>query len=203
MIRLSRKPIARPEVRVLGIDPSLSSTGFSYRHSGQLYTGTIDSGKLRGPWRLYYIRKEISKVLEVARPTVIVMEDYAQGRGPSISMPFHIGELGGVLKTLFWESGIMVILVAPKSLKMIIAGTGKAKKPEMATALKATFGYTIPQHDEADALGLMLVGELSNGLPVVSKEVREKLRLHTLGSFPVIEGRLQSIANMKTVVRNS
>ena len=195
-MRISRilQPIKSHSPSILGIDASLTSTGFAYRNSGELFTGLVTSGKLKGAWRLYYIREQIRLVLARAKPDLIVMEDYAQGRGPKMGVVFHIGELGGVLKTMFWESGIDVMLVAPTSLKMIISGKGNAKKPDMRQALLNTFGYDIGQDDEADAAGLMLVGELTKGLPVVSKAVRSTLRLDTLASFPVAKGKMKLIA---------
>jgi|SRR5471030_1203734 len=194
-IKRIRRAVPASSHRILGIDASLTSTGYAYRNSNDLYAGTVAPGKLKGPYRLAYIRDRIREVVAFARPTLVVMEDYAMGRSAKISMPFHIGELGGVIKTLLWDLGHDVMLVPPTSLKMIVAGHGFAKKPDMRVALELTFGHIITQDDEADAAGLMLVGELASGVPVVSPEVYRELRLDTLTTFPVVPGKLQSIAN--------
>lgn len=184
---------------ILGIDPSLSSTGYAYRHDSQPYTGRIDSGKLKAAHRIVYVRNQLSRVLDVARPTTVVYEDYAMGaRGNNM---FHIGELGGVLKTLFWERGIDVMLVSPTALKKIIAGRGDADrgkagrlKPMMRKALLDKFGFDIDQNDEADALALMLTGELRYHMPTIDPLVRRSLRLEGLGDCSIVSGQLQSIS---------
>lgn len=197
------KPGRKDEVRVLGIDPSLSSTGFAYEVDGQLYTGRIDPGKLRDGARLAYMRKALSEVLDHARPTIAAYEHYSFGSRGNSSNAYSTGELGGILKTLLWERGVDVMLVAPKSLKKTITGNGNADqgkgkehKPEMRAALKEKFGYDIEQNDEADAFALMLVGKIRfiGGLP---EGIRKQLRLEALRECPIIKGRqaLKLIAN--------
>lgn len=197
------KPGQRDNIRVIGIDPSLSSTGFSYKVDGQLYTGRIDTGKLSASERLVYVRKQIEQVLDHAGPTLAVYEDYAMGTAGKNNNAFHIGELGGILKAELWERGIDVMLVAPACLKKTIVGNGNADrgkgkehKPEMRAALKGKFGYDIEQNDEADAFALMLVGEIRfiGGLP---EGVRKQLRLDALRECTIIKGRakLKLIAN--------
>lgn len=188
--------------RILGIDPSLSSSGFSYRYNGDLYTGRINPKKLKGPERLVYQRRQLEKVLDAAQPTIVVYEDYAMGaRGNNA---FHLGELGGVFKSMLWERGIDVLLVSPTGLKKCITGKGNADKgkpdkPEMRAALLEKFGYDIGQNDEADAFGLMLLGEIRFGVGPLPVGVRKQLRIDTLDEYPLVKGKgrefLKLIAN--------
>lgn len=150
--------------RVVGIDPSLTSTGFAYRLGEEIRTGRIDTGKLRGSHRLYYIRERAREVIEVAQPHTVVLEDYAYSRGPKSGKVFNIGEGGGVLKLLFWEMGVDVMIVSSTALKRAITGKGRlskgaAGKREMSDAIRELLGYDIDQNDEADAFGLMAYGE--------------------------------------------
>jgi len=150
--------------RILGIDPSLTSTGFSYRIDDTPYTGTIQPGKLKGPARLYYIRERAQEVIEAARPDLIVMEDYAYSRGPKSGRVFNIGEGGGVLKLLFWEAGIDVMILSSTALKLAITGKGRLPKGNegkqvMVRSIQKLLDYNIQQYDEADAFGLMAFGE--------------------------------------------
>lgn len=135
-------------------------------------TGTIKTDKLRGMHRLCYIEKEVMQVIEAARPTLIVYEGYAMGiKGGG--RVFDLGELGGVLKKRIWEEGISLMVVPPATLQLAVTGSGgvpkKAngkkgdKKAALASALDRFYGYTIDQNDEADALGLMLMGEVRSG----------------------------------------
>jgi Holliday junction resolvasome RuvABC endonuclease subunit len=194
--RLFRTRADAAGTNILGIDASLSSTGFAYRKAGTLVTGHVETDDLQGPWRLSYIRRKIEGVLlECGKPDLVVYEDYAMaGKG----RVHHIGELGGVLKTLLWEQGIDVLLVGPSVLKKIIIGKGKvakgpAGKREMVEAIKR-LGYRVPQFDEADACALMLVGEIKTGAPTIAADVRQSLRLDSLRDCELVKGKLQSIA---------
>ncbi len=208
------RPVRRETINVLGVDPSLTSTGYAYRNStGEVVTGTIDPGKLSGPWRLFYVRMQMAKIIGLAAPTIVVYEDYAMGKAKGASNTiFHIGELGGVLKTLFWENGIDVMLVAPTALKKAITGRGDADsakrvgkkmqpfKPEMRAALLNTFKLDLSQNDEADAAGLMLMGEMRFGFNTIAESLQKRLKLDTLEECSIIQGRgngLKSIAKKR------
>jgi Holliday junction resolvasome RuvABC endonuclease subunit len=188
------------ELRVLGIDPSLSSTGYAYRYASELYTGRIDTGKLRGPQRLVYVREQIAQVLDAAQPQLIVYEDYAFGAKQGAH---QLGELGGVVKTMLWERGIDVLLVSPTCLKKTFTGRGNAdrgqkEKPEMRAAIHNILGYDLAQNDEADAFALMSLGEVRYGNGRHSEGVKKQLRLEALEECQVVRGKgkvLQLIAN--------
>lgn len=180
----------------MGIDPSLTSTGYAYWKNGKLVTGRITTDKLRGPHRLFYVRLMVGKILDEVQPSLVVYEDYAMGaRGNT----FHMGELGGVLKTLLWERGIDVLDIGPTMLKSIIALSGSAKKPDIVAALKTRFGINVTQHDEADAVGLMLVGEMRCGQRSVtseSKKSRSKSsRFDSVRQANITRGKLKLVSS--------
>ncbi len=179
--------------RVLGIDPSLSSTGYSYRHDGQLFTGRIDPKKLQGPYRLAYMRNRLAEILDFVQPQYVSYEGYAHAAAQGAH---QLGELGGVLKTLIWERGIDVLLVSPTGLKKAITGRGNADqgpknrhKPEMRAAITEKFGYTLEQNDEADAFGLMALGEIRFGVGPLPVGVRKQLNLGSIADFQVVKGK--------------
>ncbi len=178
---------------VLGIDPSLSSLGYSYRHEGVLYTGNLDPKKLTGPNRLAFMRARLSELLDFVQPRYVCYEDYAYGAPQGAH---QLGELGGVLRLLLWERGIDVFYVSPLGLKKAIVGKGNADrgknnrhKPEMRAALLAKFGYDLEQNDEADAFGLMVLGEIRFGVGPLPLSVRSTLRLDNVADFKVVKGK--------------
>lgn len=179
--------------RVLGIDASLSSTGYAYQAGGKLITGRITTDKLRGAHRLVYLRKQVERVMSVCAPTLVVYEDYAMGaRGNNM---FHIGELGGVLKTLIWEKGVDLLSVPPTTMKSVIALNGRADKPDITKALKTRFGLSVNQHDEADATGLMIVGEVLRGIRRITDESEgQPKRSDAIYQLNITKGQLQSIS---------
>lgn len=176
-------------VRVLGLDQSLSSTGYSYRlMDGPPVTGTIDTGELRGSHRLFYIRKKVLELIERIQPTLVVLEGYAMGFSRGKSRLADLGELGGTIKLAVWESGVDTLIVAPASLKSIIAGNGKGDKEDVKKALKSQYGFIIGNSDEADALGLMLIGEAKRGK---TKLKATAARMAVVHSSEVLRGQLK------------
>lgn len=180
--------------KVLGLDTSLSSTGYAYQSAGKLNTGRVTTDKLRGLHRLVYLRNQIEKIISASCPTLIVYEDYAMGaRGNNM---FHIGELGGVLKTLIWEKGIDLLLIPPTTMKSVIAGSGRADKIEIIKALKNRFDLSVNQHDEADATGLMLIGEMLRGVRKIEQNAGESKRFSIIKQLKLTKGKLQSISKL-------
>ena len=154
-------------MRLIGIDPSLTSTGFAYTDkNGDIHTGRILPKNMRGPERLYFIKYHVGKLLDdlfglLGGPVQsIIYEDYAMGGKTNKGRLFSIGELGGVLKTLAWERGMDVLLVPPSSLKLFATGKGNADKEEVMDAIAKRYSYSVTQNDEADAFILMKMGQL-------------------------------------------
>lgn len=130
------------------------------------------------------------QILDIVNPTTVFYEGYAMGaRGNNM---FHIGELGGVLKMMMWERGIAVAEVSPTTLKMVIAGSGRAEKKEVMASLAEDYGLTVRQHDEADAAGLMIIGEIKCGTRKAA--FTERKRLSAVDAIEIVPGKLQSIS---------
>lgn len=143
---------------MIAIDPSLNSTGIAFRHGGGVKTATLKVKKMRGPERLMWIRKSVEHFLDQYPTDTVIYENYSFGsKGRST---FDIGELGGVLKTLCYESGVRVLLVPPATLKLFTAGTGTADKDAMAVAVEERWNRTFDNSDEADAFALLMLGEV-------------------------------------------
>lgn len=195
----------------MGIDPSLTSTGFAYRHGGDLITGRIDTKEVVGPWRLHYVRNRIAAIIDKLEPDIVMYEDYAMGKGgvgAAAGRTFSIGELGGVLKEHIWARGIDIHLVSPTSLKKFVTGKGNPgftpkgkkkltttqKKALIGAALRADFGVNVHQNDEADAAGLLLFGEANAGLIDIPQTPLKLSRAEAMKQFTVVRGKLQLIS---------
>ncbi len=145
--------------RVMGVDPSLTSTGVAYRVASGVRAYTIQT-KYKGTRRLRHIRDALLQHIKACNPTLVAMEGYALGfRGKSNTV-FGLGELGGVLRVALAEQGLEVLIVPPTSLKMYITGSGRADKDEVKDKLVTTYKAPhFPTSDQYDAYGLLLMGE--------------------------------------------
>lgn len=141
---------------VIGFDPSLTSSGYCKRDGASgLVTGIIKPKKLGDSERIHYILNKFKDIVG-GQTDLLVYEDYAMGaRGRT----FSIGELGGVLKHYCYLNNIPILLVPPASMKIFIAGNGQADKDQIMQHLAEYYNYIFTKSDEADACGLMLMGE--------------------------------------------
>lgn len=131
-------------------------------------------------------------MLDEVGPTLVVYEDYAMGaRGNNM---FHMGELGGVLKVLIWSKGVDLLPIPPTVMKSVIALDGKADKTKIATALKVRYNLTVTQHDEADAAGLLLLGDMYCGNRSVAQKVGKLDRFDSVRRTQAVKGKLQLIS---------
>lgn len=132
-------------VRVLGVDPSLTSTGLA-RPDGTVLTLNT---KLKGAARLAWLRDSVE--IHVLSADLVVLEGYAFSRA---NQAHQIGEWGGVLRLLLHESGVPWVEVPSTQLKKFATGSGGAKKPQMLAEAIKRLGYSGYQEDEVDALWL-------------------------------------------------
>lgn len=145
--------------RVLGIDPSLTSSGVA-RPDGTTGRWTTS---YTGEERLDLIRQLLYDTLDAEAPQLVVIEGYSYA---SANQAHQIGELGGVLRLELYRSHIPYIEVAPKSLKKYATGNASAPKNEMLAAAIRRLGYPGHSDDEADAAWLRAMALDHYGHPV-------------------------------------
>jgi crossover junction endodeoxyribonuclease RuvC len=143
---------------VLGLDPSLTATGYALPGA----VGTIRTGTRRGVERLQYLRDIVVDMTKGigARPgsiDLLVLEGFALGTTRQ-AMSYEIGGLGWVLRVALTEAGVRWIEVPPASLKVLATGRGNASKEMMLAAAIRRLGYDGHDHNIADAMWLRQFG---------------------------------------------
>jgi hypothetical protein len=84
------------------------------------------------------------------------------------------------------------MLVSPTVVKSVISSHGHADKDSVIAALKTRYGLTVTQHDEADAVALMLLGEMRCGLrPYPKTDAKSKLK--GVQGCEIRRGKLQKV----------
>lgn len=167
---------------IMGIDPSLTSTGYS----GCGLTGTLTS-KYTGVQRLDDLAEKLASLI-VTCPSnaVVVIEGYSFASRNS--QAHSIGELGGVYRVTLFRMGIPFIEVPPTSRAKFATGRGNASKSEVISALSARTGITWTgkgADDMADAyvleeMGLAVQGAPRHQWPQAHMESLEKINWSSL-----------------------
>lgn len=142
-------------MRTLGIDPSLNGTGLAVGENKKIiHTETITIKKLRGMDRVNFILHRLDEIIKAYDIKEVVIEGYSFGsRGRAL---FQLGELGGVIRYYLFLKGLSIKEIPPTSLKKATTGKGNAKKDEMLQAVRDLSGLNLTDHNQADAVALLL-----------------------------------------------
>jgi crossover junction endodeoxyribonuclease RuvC len=146
---------------ILGIDPSLRSTGFGIIRLGKPVPTLLDSGTIRCPatWEhsrcLVLIAQTLRDAIKRHQPTVCIIESlfYAQNFQTALIM----GEARGASLVAAAEAGLEIFEMAPRKVKQAIVGYGAAQKSAVAKMVQRMLRLAEPPApDAADALALAL-----------------------------------------------
>lgn len=150
-------------MRVLGIDPSLTSTGLALVEDGVVSELTRVRSKEKGHERIQEI---VDAVEKLATPgTLVGIEGTAMNaKGSSVVQIFG---LWGVLTHALWFAGFPYYVVAPSGRCRYATGKGNAHKDEvLAAVVKRYPDVDVTGNDVADALLIAAMGARQVGEPL-------------------------------------
>ena len=145
---------------IIGLDLSLTSTGFSYQDT----VGILSSPK-KGVSRLDDLCEQMTKLMtDIQSSKVAIIEGYSFASRNS--QAHAIGELGGVIRLTLYRLGIPFVDVPPTCRAKFATGKGNASKNEVISALSARTGIVWSgkgADDMADAWILEEMGRVQVG----------------------------------------
>lgn len=136
--------------RILGIDPSLSSTGIVLLDAGRVVLHDCwKFPKLAGIPRLAAFEETLRDALQgMEPPAVAAIEGYSYG---SQARGERLGELGGVFRLVLWRRGIPVEEWAPSTWKKALLGNGALHKDRIRLEVFKRYGVEFNSQDTLDA----------------------------------------------------
>lgn len=145
-------------MRIMGVDPSISSTGVSFPDAETMAIKPRSKNDLR----LTEIGNELMFAVRTARPDLVVIEDLA-GVYPGKSARI-IPMLHGVIRDRLQQDMIPFMVLNPRTVKIFATNNGGADKDEMALSARRRLGRTYPTDDECDADWCRVAGRVAYGL---------------------------------------
>lgn len=139
---------------VVGIDPS-TRTGMVRLLGDSEETKIIEFAGETGQQRLSFIQKSVNSVLETWAPDLIVIEGYGYANKWSLVI---LVEIGTLIRQVIHHSGVPWYEVPPSVLKKLTTGNGRAKKEDMAVAVKQLWQFENTSNDVVDAYALAQIG---------------------------------------------
>ncbi|HUK82413.1 MAG TPA: crossover junction endodeoxyribonuclease RuvC [Verrucomicrobiae bacterium] len=153
-------------MKILGVDPSLRSTGFGLIHvNGSHYT-SVCHGHIKNPSSLLPSRclarigDAIASLIDEHKPDVVAVEGLVYVQNTRIG--FTLGQVRGVIIAAAAARGLPIYEYAPRKVKQSVTGLGGAGKTQVANMVKVQLGLReAPLPDAADALAIALCHALS------------------------------------------
>ena len=176
-------------MRILGIDPALTISGFGvvdidgqdlrYVASGTIKTTHLELGNL--PARLKVLFDGIREVVERYQPDMASLEIVFANVNPQATL--LLGQARGACITALVSSNLPVAEYTALQMKKAVAGHGKAAKPEVQQMVMRLLRLpSLPGKDAADALGLAITHAHAGRLATMLSAVTA-LRPNTSASY--------------------
>jgi crossover junction endodeoxyribonuclease RuvC len=149
-------------VRIIGIDPGLSTTGYGIVDSDGYRCSLVDFGCVRtdskweGPERLKIIYNDLHSLLTKYQPSVMAVEKLFFSRNVTSAM--QVGEARGVAVLAGCHTGLIVCEYTPLQVKQAVVGYGRAEKQQVQHMVRVLLALkVIPRPDDAaDALAVAI-----------------------------------------------
>jgi crossover junction endodeoxyribonuclease RuvC len=148
-------------VKILGIDPSLRSTGYGLIEATGNNCIALAHGEIKNPPALLpsrclvKINDTVTGLIDQHHPEVMAIEGLVYVQNTRIA--FTLGQVRGVIIAAAAKAGMEIYEYAPRKVKQSVTGQGGAGKSQVANMIKAQLGLPVaPTPDAADALAIAL-----------------------------------------------
>jgi crossover junction endodeoxyribonuclease RuvC len=146
---------------ILGLDPSLSCTGWGIVRAEGSRLAHVANGQIatnaRAPIaeRLNHLHDAVLAVIETHRPDRAAAEEIFLNKNPQSTL--KLAQARGAVLAACGRAGLPVAEHAARLVKKAVVGTGAAEKPQVQAMLKVLLpGSTIEGADAADALAVAI-----------------------------------------------
>jgi len=181
-------------MRVLGVDPGSSATGFGLVERSGGAIRHLGHGVLRPPSdahlseRLRFLHAGLLTIVRRETPDVAVVERVFLASNARSALV--LGQARGALLASLGEGGVQVAELAARQVKKAITGTGAADKAQMQGMVVRLLGLDgIPPSDAADALALALT--YAQAGPLAEFSLGGRRRSSRRSMTRLVEGRLR------------
>ena len=149
-------------MRILGIDPGYGITGFGLIDAQRSQFQLLHCGAITTPAgmdfsaRLEIIYEDMRKLLEVAKPDAVAIEELFFGQ--NVTTGIGVAQSRGVILLAIRQAGLPVFQYKPSQVKQSVVGYGNASKHQVQDMTKRLLHLTqMPKPDDAaDAIAIAL-----------------------------------------------
>ena len=150
-------------MRILGIDPGLTQTGFGIIHAGNSDPTLVDFGIIKPPGagnplaqRLKSIYRDIVQVVQDYKPTIMAVEDVFYGK--NVKSTLLLGHARGAALLAGAEFDLPIYEYSARKIKQAVTGNGNAHKNQVQYMVKSRLKmkFSPKPIDASDALAIAI-----------------------------------------------
>ena len=149
-------------MRILGIDPGYGITGFGLIEAVRGQCRLLQCGAITTPAgmdfsaRLEIIYEDMRKLLEVAKPDAVAIEELFFGQ--NVTTGIGVAQSRGVILLAIQQASIPIFQYKPMQVKQAVVGYGNATKQQVMDMTKRLLHLEkMPKPDDAaDAIAIAL-----------------------------------------------
>lgn len=149
-------------MRILGIDPGYGITGFGLIEAQRGQYQLLNCGAITTPpntdfsWRLEMIYQDMTKLLEMAKPDAVAIEELFFGH--NVTTGIGVAQSRGVILLAIRQAGLPVAEYKPMQVKQSVVGYGNATKHQVQDMTRRLLHLSaMPKPDDAaDAIAIAL-----------------------------------------------
>ena len=146
---------------ILGLDPSLSCTGWGLIRSEGLRLSHLGNGQVstdaRAPMaeRLHHLHDAVAALIAVHAPDRVAVEEVFANKNPQSTL--KLAQARGAVLAACGRAGVPVREHAARLVKKAVVGTGGAEKAQVQAMLRVLLpGAEVAGADAADALAVAI-----------------------------------------------
>ena len=152
-------------MKVIGIDPGLSSTGIGIVSGHGLKVKSHAFGSIQTSsetplaGRLDCIHRNLLELLRREKPDILIIEDvFSLKKYPKSGI--ILGQVSGVVLLAGYQAGVSAVEIPVREAKQVLTGNGNADKQQLEKAVRGLLDISTPirPYHASDALGLALIG---------------------------------------------
>jgi crossover junction endodeoxyribonuclease RuvC len=142
-------------MRVLGIDPGSSVTGYGIIEMQNRTLHHVEHGEIKSQSNLVLIYDGLIEVIKRTTPNEMAIEEIFYGKNPKTLI--KQGEARGVAILSGTKFGLPLYEYSPLAVKKAIVGYGRAEKKQVQEMVKMLLHLPeVPPEDAADALAVAI-----------------------------------------------
>ena len=150
----------------VGLDMSLSSTGFCIKTGDRVSVETIKSkpdSAENDLARLKLIAGEVMRRIPPATSMICIEDFFTPGNAQQIGSAIKLAMLGTVMRMALFDAGLPFFIIAPSSLKKFVTSKGTSQKSLVVMAVYKSWGVEVKDDNQADAMVLAHIAEALDG----------------------------------------